>query len=120
MYHDFSNANVGDKVLVKERFSGESVGTILRKTKTMVVITTHKNLEGKPIERRYSLKDGGSIGGTCWDRTYIQPLTEEDRARIQDRHRRANTIDFLTKMNWNKLTTEELSSVKQLIEKLQR
>lgn len=108
---DFSNINVGDKVIVNQRY-GRSVRSV-KKVNKLHFIVDMGNYELK------FRKEGGSRAGNhdSWDICYATFATEEEIDKIKRENKKMNCVSYLEKYNFRQLSLEKLEEVINLIEK---
>lgn len=66
---------IGEKVFISEPYDRISIGTVLRKTKTMVIVQIRK------AEIRFR-ETGSQAGGDMWRRYYMQKLTPKNKDNV--------------------------------------
>ena len=93
------NFKVGDKVLMGGKHGTMTVYEIEK-------ITSTGRIKLKNSSTYYN-QNGWQLGGDAWDRSMIQPLTQEHITEL----RRRKIVSQLNDFDWNKLSLEKLQQV---------
>ncbi len=78
---------VGEKVFISEPYSRCSIGTVERKTKTMIIVNIGK------FEKRFR-HDGREVGGDMWHNYYLSKLTPELKDRVHVKNLISKAVDL--------------------------
>ncbi len=90
----------GDKV-VYGHYRSPSIGTVLRRTKTHIIVQCGK------VEQHYNSKNGYLIGLGKWESNNLSEVTPEIEQEIQ----RRNLLYWLEDKKWDSLSTEDLREI---------
>lgn len=103
---DKLNVNVGDKVIINDRFS-ERIANVEKITPTGRIC----------VEGMYFDKHGWKIGGDSWSRTYIDYATKEEIDRILQKQT-INKAYQLMRNNYklNNLNFEQATKIIEILE----
>ena len=104
---ELDKVKVGDKLYVWS-WRGQSIETVVRVTKTLVIIKGH----------RFSKANGRLYGGGAWDTMCARPATEEDVQNIQARKRRADLIHACKHIDYEEFSTPQLESIISFIKNI--
>lgn len=99
--------NVGDKVIVYLSYS-KNIRTVKRLTKTLVVLDNGS---------RYKKEDGYLYGARGFYVPHIEKATPKLIDEVNEENKRRNFISKLSTYPWNRLTTDKLEKVYELINK---
>ena|SRR5579864_1931692 len=106
------NLKVGDKVIEDLHFDGKCVSTVLRFTKTMIVV---KNPKG--YESRYK-KDGFSSGASSrsWTSHMLREATPEALVQLEEERYRKVFQNKLSSLLWADVPLDKIKQIRELID----
>ena len=107
---NFDNVQVGDKIIVHRMHWGNSVVTVTKVTKASFEA-------GGTL---YYKKNGWAKGADAWSGPWATVATEEEIERITEENRRINLVAVIKCFDFNKLSTDELITVYNIVHKYNR
>ena len=108
---DFTNAKVGDKVIIHTRYT-TNIGEITKVNKTTVQVTRSDGY----VEGLYTMR-GTKRGCDAWHMNYIFPATPESIQKVNESNRRVELEYFLKRADYSKLSISTLERICEIVKR---
>lgn len=109
MEKNFEDIKVGDKVIISQRFHGDSVVSVSKVTKDHFVIDMGN------YTMKFRKRSGTQVGGDTWTPWYAEVATEERIAEVTEKNMRWRMIRTCRDFNFEELPTDKLKEVYKII-----
>lgn len=103
----FENIQVGDQVIVHQRWSGDSIETVTKVTKTTFTAGS----------RTFRKDSGWERGGDKWTPSHADIATEESMAKVMEGQMKAKYVRYFSSFNYGELPLDKLQEIYQIIKK---
>jgi hypothetical protein len=106
------NLKVGDRVIEDLHFDGKTISTVVRFTKTMIIVKSPRGYES-----RYK-KDGfvPGAGGRGWNSHMLREATPEALAKFEEERYRAVFSSKLNKLSWADVPLDKLKQIREIVD----
>lgn len=106
------NLKVGDKVIEDLHFDGKSISTVVRFTKTMIIVKSPRGFDS-----RYK-KDGFApgAGSRVWSAHMIREATPEALTKFEEERYRSVFQNKLSHLSWADVPLETIKQIRELVE----
>jgi hypothetical protein len=103
---------VGDKVIEDLHFDGKSISTVVRFTKTMIIVKSPRG-----YENRYK-RDGfaPNAGSREWSSHMIREATPEALAKFEEERYRTVFQNKLSYLSWADVPLDRIKEIREIIE----
>ena len=105
---DFENVKIGDKVIIKHHYAGNSIATV-KKVNKITFVADCGNYD------MTFMKSSGREKGETWTPAYAYPATEEMIEKVRKENKKANYIHAIHGCRFEDLSYDVLEQIYNLI-----
>ena len=105
----FENVKIGDKVVIRRRFSKSSIATVKKVNKASFVVDCGN------YDMTFMTLSGKEKGGDKWTSAYAYPATEEMIEKVRKENMKSNYLYAISICKFEDLPYETLEQIYNLI-----